>query len=209
VHKKLTLQTERAVADTQSAGTELAKRFERDLRATLADIRSTIMCTKGCAHCCHYPLTISIFEGVRIYRHLARHGLWLPSLKTLLKEHSEKTFGLSYELWLLSVTPCPLLKRDTNQCIAYIARPLACQITYSLGDPIECHPHRVSISNPLTARVEILKEYHRAEEKLFHANGAMLALVPISNALLLGEQLSGGTSLESLNLQVLKDFSNA
>jgi Fe-S-cluster containining protein len=197
---------ERAVADLQAIGTEVAHQFERNLRAAASDEQTAVMCQSGCAHCCYYPATISALEGIGIYRYLISRGMWTPSFKKQLQDHATKAFGVSYEVWLLSLLPCPLLTSE-NRCAAYPSRPLVCRVTFAIGDPHLCHPHRLASSGAIVPRVDALREYHRRETALAEKNGAHFVLLPISKAILLGEQIATGElSFERLTQRMLKEY---
>jgi len=204
--QKLALQLERAVADLQALSAEISIRFERDLRASNADNHTTLMCQRGCAHCCYYPNAISVLEGIHLYRHLISRGLWTPSFKKQLQDHASKTFGVAQEVWLLSLIPCPLLVAE-DQCAAHPARPLVCRITFSVGDPHYCHPHRLASSGTIVPRVKALREYHRRNAALSEENGALFVLLPISKALLLAEQVVlGELSFEHLTRRMFQEY---
>lgn len=188
---KLPLHVEKALADVRSAQAAISTRYEGDLRSLTSQAKQSIMCAAGCSHCCHYPATMSVLEGILLQRYLTHRGAWVPSLKQKLQAHADKTFGLAYEIWLLSDLPCPLLN-EQQRCSVYSARPFTCRVTYSTGDPYLCHPHRLSSNVSIVPRVKVLAEFHSIEERLFSLNGARHILMPISKALLLAEKLVSG-----------------
>jgi Fe-S-cluster containining protein len=186
----LPTRIERAVADTYARKIALVSEFDRSVQAFVSEAKTAIMCRAGCAHCCYYPNYISVLEAVPIYRHLTQRGEWAPSFKKDLKKHGDTTLALAPEIWLLSLTPCPLLRKD--RCMAYPVRPLTCRATYSMGDPLRCHPHRASTSPNMVSKTGILHKFSKDEARAFKVNGAHLVPLPISVALLLAEGLCNG-----------------
>ena len=199
------LQLERAIADSNVRKIEIADRADKALRDAVSGVKSAIMCVSGCAHCCYYPAVISVLEGIVLYRWLVNKGRW-QALRSKLKSHAEVTFGLAFEVWMLSMTPCPLLT-DTHVCLGYDARPLSCRLTYSVGDPLLCHPYRVGKSTWLLPRVSFQAELAYVEESLLKNLGSMYVTFPISKALLLAESIClGKLDFEALNAWIFREY---
>ena len=202
----LPMQVERAIADSYSHKLTLADNFDRALRGAVAEIKTAVMCGKGCNHCCYYPTYISALEAIPIYRHLGSKGRWTPALRKQLQKHAETTTALAPEVWMLSQIACPLLD-DKGHCIAYAARPLSCHLMYSTRDPHLCHPHREGIFRPMPLRIPILGEFSSVEARYFKANGAQHFMLPISKALSLAESLcSGELDFDAMNTWIYKEY---
>jgi len=176
------------VSELRLASEELASSYELQIQSKLSDTGDSISCRKGCSNCCSHPLLLTILEGLHIYQWLAEHRLWSGALKKSLTEHSDKTLGLSLEIWLMSRIPCPLLT-DKGLCQAYPARPFSCKVTYSVGDPAECEPHAVSSSVSLIPKRAILDAIASTEAALLHRHNLPHVRVPLSTALLYGERI--------------------
>ncbi len=202
----LPLRIERAIADSQALRTRLAAEFDLYARTRASDARSTLMCTKGCAFCCWHPTRASVLEGVPLYRHLVRAGLWTTALRKAVQAHSEKTFGLAPQVWLLSMLACPLLDPKANVCLSYANRPFVCRVMYSVGDPQMCHPHKILQAVGMVNQTAALAAFVKGENALFRANGAHNIPLPVSTALLLAERLvKGEVDFEQLDQHLLKE----
>ena len=200
--RSLPILVERTVADIHALRLRAASEFERKLRDTWG---AATTCTKGCSGCCHHPFFISVAEGILLYKYLARHGLWTPSLQQRVKDTRDKTLGVSWGVWMLSNTPCSLL--EDNLCIAYDARPLSCRVTYAVSDPELCHPHKMSEETMLVNRGEDQAAFNESEIKLLKRHGLDGVVVPLSEAVLAGEQVvTGKLSLERVERMFLADF---
>jgi Fe-S-cluster containining protein len=203
---KLPLYIEKALADSQAAKIAISERFETSLRNVTTASKQALMCIPGCASCCYYPVTMSVLEGIHIHRHLVRRGLWAPSLKNKLQEHAEQTFGLAYEVWLLSLLACPMLDKS-NKCSIHKVRPFVCRTTYATGDPHYCHPHRLSSNTNIISRIAVLGEFYQMEERAFLTNGSHHILMPISKALLVAENVvSGEVAFEKLDYYISEEM---
>jgi Fe-S-cluster containining protein len=204
--QKLPLYAERAVAEVQAIKTAISSKYEWELRRAVAEIKTAIMCTPGCHYCCHYPVVISVFEGLPIYRYLVSRGQWTPSLKKTLSEHAAQTFGLASPVWFLSNIACPFLDK-TGRCSIYKVRPFACRVTYTINDPQFCHTHNLAAGSEVVPRADALREFHTAEEHLFRQNRAHRILMPVSKAALVAELFaSGNKPFESLDTYMSKEF---
>jgi len=158
-----------------------------------------VSCKKGCNHCCHYPLYISLLEGLLIYQGLHEEGLWTTRLRTKFQEAARATWGQSVAVWMLSNRPCPLLG-DDGLCRSYDNRPTHCRATFSRGNPRDCHPHRFNEST-LVSRAEVL-EMMASEKRLMKRFGSAQAYFPMACAVLLGEKIDGGLDLQDLHREL-------
>lgn len=175
-----------------------AESFEKRVRKN-----GNVTCSKGCAHCCHYPITISILEGITLYQWLREHQLWTSKLREKFEQASTETWDLAPEVWLLSMIPCPLLSEE-NRCTAYEARPFLCRTMFSRTDPYLCHPHRIEGS---TVPREVDVELFWVSEKAFLRRHDLRHVpLPISTAVLIGEKVvNGEVRLEEANGAVLQE----
>ena len=144
--RRLPVLVEHSLATVVSARVAVAGDFEVKLRERALKTGKPISCKSGCSNCCYHPVHVTALEGAVMYRHLVARGRWTPSFRESVRAHAERTHDLRYELWLLSMIPCPLLDEKTSRCTAYDARPLACRVTFSTADPFLCHPHRITES---------------------------------------------------------------
>lgn len=185
---KLPVLVERSVAEVKAARSNISATYEGKLRTNLDQAGETVSCRKGCSHCCHHPVFLSLFEGVALYQWLYENGMWSSALKEQFSKHSSAVQDLAPEVWMLSLIPCPLLK--DSLCQAYDGRPFACRITFSAGDPEQCHPHRLGpgmlpkkdLFAMLTViEMEVLRRHHLRHFRL-----------PLSSAVLYGELIARG-----------------
>lgn len=183
---RLPVLVERTIRDAYTARTELAARAEREIQT----LPLPLTCQKGCHHCCYFPVSISIFEAISLFQWLSDEMIWNKALKAACEDHAAKTVGLSLEVWMLSLIPCPLLK--DGLCTAYERRPFVCRVTASVGDPHNCHPHRIPDAEGLVGRREALQRLMAAEEPLRKRFAIGKLRVPLARALLVAERVCKG-----------------
>lgn len=182
--RRLPLVVEQGLAANRLAKTRIADALE--LRVGIENIT----CHRGCHHCCTYPITISLLEGISLYRVLQRDGLWRSQLKVSLEWHAGLTFGTAPEVWLMSGIACPLL--DNGMCAVYASRPFRCRATVSAKDPDLC---RAVHFGPGTFEdvARETAEFDSIEEKVSRASRdvarGLHEHVPLSVAVLIGYQL--------------------
>lgn len=199
VHR-LPIVVERGLASTRLANASLSSAFA--LKVGLDDTT----CRKGCTHCCSYPLTISLWEGLSLYQALKARGLWRSSLKDELDRHSSLTFGTAPEVWMLAGIACPLLAGEL--CIAYEHRPFRCRVTVSRRDPDLCRPVHFGqgtfVDNQLEASDFEAVERQASRASREHVRG-MEQRVPLSTAVLVGHQIAEGLiTLEAVPVTLLR-----
>jgi Fe-S-cluster containining protein len=182
--RNLPVLVERSISEAAAGRRLVAFDFEKRARQM-----GEITCRKGCSHCCYHPLMISVLEGIELYRGLVAQGVW-SKLRPAIVEHQDATWGLSLEVWLLSMRPCPLLKDDL--CSAYDVRPMSCRITVSVGDPHLCHPHRLDGGSGILPKKGSFEATRKFEDGLLRMHGLKSSLIPMSAAVLLGEQIDKG-----------------
>ena len=203
-NRNLSLRVERAVADLRAVVLMTAGQFEKALRDELAERRSTVMCTSGCDACCMHPVYISVLEAIPLYQHLVDRGHWMR-IRGAIDKHAAVTWGLAPEIWWMGLLPCPLLSKGL--CLGYLSRPLACRATFSAGDPLLCHPHRIGRSVGVVQKSALLARFAEAEKRIFHSGEASFAQLPISKALLLAARVcSGEVEFEGTNAWITREY---
>lgn len=199
-HRRLPLLVERSVGEAHASRLLEAEQYE-----TAVFTVGGVSCTAGCASCCHYPVMVSVLEGIAMYQWLQEHRLWTQVLRDRLLEHKALTWNLAPEVWLLSEIPCPLLK--DNRCVAYESRPFLCRTLFSRGDPYYCHPHRLgSQLSGILNREDAVETIWKAEDRLLRRHKLRRILLPLAAAILLGEKVVlGEVDLEEANLELLRE----
>jgi Fe-S-cluster containining protein len=182
--RRLPLVVEQGLASTRLAKAALSESF-----ALKVGLDNTT-CRQGCAHCCYYPVTISLWEGITVYLGLKADGLWTSELRQRCERHTSLTFGTAPEVWLLASIPCPLLA--DNLCISHDHRPLRCRMTASSQDPELCRPVHFNSLTFEDNRWEDTEfraiEARAARDSRDHVRG-MDERVPLSTAILMGHRI--------------------
>jgi len=201
--RKLPILVEGSIGQTQVLRTDLASKFDMAVRQSG---EKRVTCTVGCSWCCYHPIHISVFEGVLIYRWLVSQNQWTLKLREKLKEVSDRQYGVSFEVWLLALIPCPLLD-ENKRCSAYKARPLICRTYYSVGDPFNCHPHRLGTETEIVQREAVVDRYHQEQEKLLRRHKLQFLTMPIGTAVLLGAKLcEGEIAIDAINETLYHEY---
>lgn len=203
--RRLPLAIEKGLAAARLAKSRLTDGFVQDVGV------ENVTCHKRCTHCCHYPVTISLWEGISLYRALQREGLWRATLKASLERHAGLTFGTAPEIWLMSEIPCPLLA--DGLCIIYSNRPFRCRATLSTQDPDLCRP---AYFGPATFAdsSQVTSEFEAVEQRSARASRddarGLDAHVPLSVAVLVAHQLIEGIiELDEIALTFLRILSRS
>lgn len=186
---RLPLLVQRSVAETKTARADLAQGYELQLRSRLSDVGADITCLKGCHNCCYHPVYITLLEGLALYQGLREKGLWTTKLREALQQHADLTKGLASEVWALSLVACPLLDQK-GQCQAYEDRPFACRVTYSVGNPSDCHPH--TLGPGMLAKKELFEALTPTEAMILRRHHLNHFRLPLSVAALYGERIATG-----------------
>lgn len=198
--RKLPLYIEAGLGELEATVTYIATEFEKNLRA-----ETPVSCKEGCAHCCHYPVLITLGEGIHLYRYLASKGRMSATFRRKLEAHGASTLFQDPAVWLLSNIPCPLLD-DKQRCVGYQARPLSCRLTYSSGDPADCQVH-VFAADSMVDRGDTMRAAAAFEHKLLLRHKISTIRMPISKAILLGEKVvSGELSAENIELALYEEL---
>jgi Fe-S-cluster containining protein len=189
--RRLPVLVEKSIGSVQALRSEVGSKFEMLVRGEASKSNKPITCSAGCASCCYHPITISILEGILIYRWLVKNGRWSLNLQKKLKETSDQQYGTSYEVWLFALIPCPLLDEE-KRCSVYAARPLICRTYYATGDPHYCHPHRLGPYTRIVDRKAVTDTYHTEQERILRENRLQFLTMPIGAALLLADRVCKG-----------------
>jgi len=204
--RKLPIVVENSVGKVEVLRHDMASSFERRIQDEIPKHGARVTCSTGCAWCCYHPIAISILEGILIYRWLLKHRKWTLGLKERLRSTADKQFGTTYEMWLLSMIPCPLLN-EKKRCMAYLARPLICRAYYAISDPYYCHPHRLGDSTQIIPRDDIADPFHLEQEKILRKHNLQMMTMPIGSALLLAERVClGEVDLDTIDSILLKEY---
>lgn len=202
---RLPLLTQRSIAEAKSLHNGFAENYDFQLRSRLASEGSLITCQKGCSHCCYHPVYITLLEGVSLYENLHKNGLWTRQLKDSLQKHKDKVRGLAPEVWFMSLLACPLL--EDNQCLAYEDRPFACRVTYSIGNPDNCHPHHLGPG--MVPKREVHEAVTQGEAEILRRHHLKHVRLPVSIALIYGERIATGeVELEDCQAAILEMMSH-
>lgn len=189
--RRLPLVVEQALSQAKASRQDLAHKYDLQVKAS-----TTPACHKGCHNCCYHPVTVSLLEAVTLYQWLQDHGIW-GQVKQKVQDMADKTRGLSFEIWMLSLLPCPLLQ--DGLCRAYEARPFACRVTYAIGDPHYCHPHRLGEETGILPKGPLFEIVQHEEAAILHQQQLGAIRLPLAQALIYGEQIArGDLELEAL-----------
>lgn len=200
MRRKLPIFVERSIQQVQADRIELADAFMRQVVGHKA-----VTCKPGCAACCHHPLLITILEAFPIYGALVESGRWTPSLKDKLTKAAELTSGLSFQVWLLSKLPCPLLDTN-NRCMVYAERPFICRATIATGDAYYCDAQRLGPETTIVERKEAVQGFHEREQTILKKHGLLHLTMPVGRAILMAERVcSGNLALEAVDRTYLTD----
>jgi Fe-S-cluster containining protein len=201
------LVLEQAVRGSESGRQLLAGDFEAKLQIQASETKTAVTCQKACNHCCHYPVLVSVLEGVSLFRWLADQNLWRKDLKERVQEAHRRVWGLSPGVWMLSLIPCVLLTAE-GLCGAYAARPFICRTTVSIGDPHYCHPHRFTEGAAIVSRRGIVEQLQEIENRLLKSARLTVIRLPIPTAILMGERLcKEGVEPEEISAQLFEEWS--
>ena len=203
--KRLPILIETAIGQTVVLRKALSDRFERQTRALVAESKQRITCSTGCSHCCYHPISISITEGITIYRWLVSHGKWTIALRDRLRVAADQQMGTPPEILLLAMVPCPLL--EGNKCMSHSARPLICRTYFAVSDTHYCHPHRLGEHTKIVPRTAVVDEFHRSQGALLRKHRLQLLTIPIAVAVLLAERVcSGEVDFGAVDKVLIKEY---
>jgi len=200
--KKLPLYAERALGELQATRGYTATEFEREFRAQFP-----VTCKPSCVNCCYHPILITIAEGILLFRFLASKGRLTSSLRKKLQDHGQLTSFLDGKVWMQSMIPCPLLN-DKLQCSGYEARPLACRLTFSAGDPEKCHPQTFD-PEEMASTQDLTRVTRAFEDKLLKSHAVSAIRMSVGRAIQLAEQvISGEIAIDAIERALYQDFTS-
>ena len=137
----------------------------RSFLETISLKQKQITCRKGCAHCCHHYVTVSVAQGIAIVdylygkkkwliRFLDKYEIWHKKGNVLsdridrlrLSAQAAKRPGDAIlqdtrplsEQYFKTYIPCPFL--ENGSCFIYAVRPLSCSGHFSTSPPDCCAP---------------------------------------------------------------------
>jgi Fe-S-cluster containining protein len=114
--------------------------------------------------------------------------------------------NVSYEVWLLSLIPCPLLD-ENKRCTVYTERPLTCRTMISVGDPYYCHPHNMGDQTEVIPREGVIDKLREVERKVSRDHRLQIGPIPLGQALLLAEKVcNGDIEMSAVDLEIMKEF---
>jgi hypothetical protein len=152
VRERWSMAVERAARKTQAAvpnpavgplvkaaqkGSTAAQRMvwlQRAASAWAQPLQGVAACRRGCAHCCHIPVTISSVEAALIGRHIGQAPAQ-PGESVRLDAFNDLTdavIALQALSTAVAPSPCPFLREDV--CSIYRVRPMACRLLLNLDD---------------------------------------------------------------------------
>lgn len=115
---------------------EVDARYNRQL--VEEQLGTTVACQKGCAHCCHQLVSVSMMEAVDIHLHVQKHPLlayrvrqWVSAQVPLLMK------GMTAPQWFALQKRCVFLDGN-NACSIYERRPFPCRWLMALGTADNC-----------------------------------------------------------------------
>jgi Fe-S-cluster containining protein len=86
------------------------------------DVRKRIACSKGCSHCCHANVEVTIVEAIAVARRVAADDALAASVRASAPKVDGIPPWTRYDFRI----PCPLLGKD-GACSIYDARPRVCR----------------------------------------------------------------------------------
>lgn len=183
----LPLEVQRAVGAMRTARAVLKQEFD----LSLAKQSKVLSCHPGCAHCCSWPVAISILEGIDLCLYLIQTSSWTNSFREKVQEVADDLTGLTYPVWLNSASPCLFLDAS-SRCSVYEHRPFACRMSAATGVIAFCHPCEVARSRTIVPRTMFSMAFHSIEESLLQDHRLKMHTMPIATALLAAEPIALG-----------------
>jgi Fe-S-cluster containining protein len=123
----------------------------RDIDGWAAKAAAGASCRRGCHHCCHNLVIVTVTEAIPIAEYLLASAEWRPRLPGLLAELRRQIrivseLGGSQEDrtavdWFARKIPCVFLQ-ENGDCGVYPIRPTACRTYFVVSPPADCAPTR-------------------------------------------------------------------
>lgn len=123
-------------------------------------------CGPGCAYCCHYPVTLSLAEALRIVDHLAGQSAAVQAaIRAAVIAADEAAADEDDEALFLSRRACAFLGED-SRCRIYAVRPLACR-GHAAMDRQACADAHAAPGDPARAdRVVVDDDLRREKDRV-------------------------------------------
>ena len=164
-----------------------------------------LSCRVGCAHCCTWPMDVTILEGIDICSYLMAKNRWTTRLREKVQLAADTLTGLTFQIWVHSQTTCIFLD-DTNHCTIYERRPFVCQCTVSTGLPSECQNYQAAQGVNVVPRVLHTMAFRNVEETILSAHRVKMHTMPLATALLAAEPIClGNMELWQANASVFAE----
>lgn len=143
------------------------------------ELRKELPCKRGCAHCCHQFILVSVPEAMYMVKDLIstpQGRKWLQAHSQVFNQQaklingiSERELGAIRNKWFDESTPCAFLDEQTKECVIYQNRPAVCRSYFVKGSPEQCagpSGHQIavldssaSIASIVLASVEVAAEF--------------------------------------------------
>ncbi|MFS0672094.1 YkgJ family cysteine cluster protein [Ornithinibacillus sp. 179-J 7C1 HS] len=133
--------------------TELLDVVSSEITSMEEYVGLTATCRLGCSFCCYFPIIINEMEAKFMKQAIAnfpeerRKAIQshLTNYYEKYKDQIEEVVSLDFEndadfklKYRKTLTPCPMLNTDTNQCMAYEIRPIPCRTYMNYTNPNVC-----------------------------------------------------------------------
>lgn len=104
------------------------------------ELGTTVACKKGCAHCCHQLVTVTMPEALDLYLAAEKNPLALRRVSAGADAQAQSIMrGTSAAEWFKRGTRCVFLT-EANDCSVYEHRPFACRTLMALETAEHCRP---------------------------------------------------------------------
>lgn len=105
-----------------------------------ADLGEKVACRKGCAHCCHQLVTVTMPEAIDLYL-AAMENRFLVSRVSQWCDAQALAIGrgMTSRQWFKTGQRCVFLT-DANDCAVYERRPFPCRTLVALDTADNCRP---------------------------------------------------------------------
>jgi|GEM_PF-6950777 len=100
----------------------------------------SVACKRGCAHCCHQLVTVTMPEAIDLYLAIEKNPLALRRVSAAADAQAQLIMrGVTSREWFKRGTRCVFLTA-ANDCSVYERRPFACRTHMALETAEHCHP---------------------------------------------------------------------
>ena len=158
-------------------------------------LRDRSPCKPTCHSCCSRLIYISIAEGLVIYSHLVKAGIW-NEVRERAKEQVSMVGAVNAIAWFNMNRSCPVLNPDTKLCEAYPIRPSPCSIHFVTSDPSLCDPWSAnSGAYQLAGMDELHEKFVALLERQVAGRGVLKTRLPLQMALMFAEKIQVQTNM--------------